>query len=72
MVLPLLVSLEPLRSVLQVRGEDSLGAVDKEEWGEARGSARGHSQTPANRGQLREPPSAKLVQLVEDSWLEAL
>ena len=50
MVLPLLVSLEPRRSVLQVREEDSLGAVDEEEWGEARGSAWCRPQAPNDRG----------------------
>ena len=43
LVLLLLVSFEPLGPVLQVSEEDGLGAIDKEEWAEARGSARGRS-----------------------------
>jgi len=43
LVLPLLVGFEPQGPILQVSGEDSLSAIDKKEWAEARGSTRGRS-----------------------------
>ena len=72
LVLLLLVGFEPRGPILHVSGEDSLGAIDEEERGKARGSAWGRPQAPNNRGQLCEPPPAKLVQLVEDPWLQSL
>ena len=50
LVLLLFVCLEPWRPVLQVSGEDGLGAIDEEERGNARGSAWGRPQAPNNRG----------------------
>jgi hypothetical protein len=42
----LVVALDSGRLVFQVRGEDSLRAIDKEKWGESCGSARGGSEAP--------------------------
>jgi hypothetical protein len=60
------------RHVFQVRGEDGLHAMDQKEWGEPGGPAWGGPEAPHNRRELLEPFTARLVQLVEDSGLEAL
>jgi hypothetical protein len=39
---------------------------------EPSGPAQGCPQTPNHRGEFGKPSSVKLVQLVEDPWLEAL
>jgi hypothetical protein len=60
------------RSVFQVRGEDGLRAMDQKKWGEPGGSAWGGPEAPYDRRQLLELFPTRLVQLVENSGLEAL
>ena len=76
-VLPHLGSLfiirpDPWHYIVEVRREDSLGTIDHEEWRVASGLARGRPQALEHHGKLRDPLSAKLVQLVEDPRLEVL
>jgi hypothetical protein len=59
-------------SIVEVSWEDCLGAIDHEERSVASCLARGCPQTPKHHGELRNPPSAELVELVEDSRLDAL
>ena len=63
---------DPRRSIIEVDREDSLGIVGHEEWRVAGGPAGGHPQAPEHRAKLRDPLSAKPVQLVEDPRLKAL
>jgi hypothetical protein len=49
------------RPIFQVRGEDYLRAIDQEEGGKSRGSARGGPKALDNCRQLLEPFSARLV-----------
>ena len=62
----------PWRPIIEVGREDSLRAIDHEKWCVASGPARGRPQALEHRGKLCDPSSAKLVQSVEDSRLEAL
>jgi hypothetical protein len=45
----LVVALNSGQPISQVRGENDLRAIDKEKWGESRGSARGGSEAPYDR-----------------------
>ena len=51
----------PWCSIVEVGREDSLGAIDHEEWRVAGGPAGGRPQALEHRGKLGDPPSAKLV-----------
>jgi hypothetical protein len=58
--------------VLEVGGEDCLGAVDHEEGRVAHCLAGRRPQAPQHRWELVDPFSAKLVQIIEDSKLDSL
>ena len=68
----LIVCPDPRRPIVEVGREDSLGAIDHEEWRVAGGPAGGRPQALEHRGELHDPSSAKLVQPIEDPRLEAL
>ena len=68
----LVVHPDPHYSIVEVSREDSLGTIDHEEGCVAGGPAGGRPQAPQHCGELRDPLSAKLVQLVQDPRLEAL
>jgi hypothetical protein len=72
-LVPLIVARsDPWRSIHQVSGKDGLGSIDHEKGHEACRSTQGRSQTPEDRREFRDPSTAKLIQPIEDPWLEAL
>ena len=68
----LVVRPDPRRPIVEVGREDSLGTIDHEEGCVASGPARGYPQALEHYGELCDPSSTKLVQLVEDPRLKAL
>ena len=63
---------DPWCSIVEVGGEDSLGAIDHEEWCVASGPAGGCPQALEHRGKLCYPSCVEFVQPVKDPRLEAL